>query len=152
MRELTDPVNAPVVEYLLRYLTPAEREWPRFRVEFRSVMEVTIHELCTHPDLGEHLGKLRPAGSDAEWGIIAGMFVLRSAGGTLFAFAWGTNALAMRTGPDRSAASIGLEAETIPELGEDWVKIDPWKPRIPSEARVQWQHALYAEALANLGA
>ncbi len=123
MRELDDPLNARVHAYITHGLTAAEREWPRFANTFRDVGELSINELNTHPDLGDRLRDLMPAG--AEWGIIACCNVLRARNGVVFALARGMDHLYFRCGMTPLATIAG--ANLTAELGPDWHGVNAWQ-------------------------
>jgi hypothetical protein len=122
---LAHAVNAPVIEWLLRGLSPRERSWPRFLPVFRRIEDVAFDELRTHPDLGLQLYGLF-GGERAERGLVAGNFVVRDGRGVLVGLAVGTCLLALRTGPSRSDAARSLRARVEPGLGADWAVIEPW--------------------------
>jgi hypothetical protein len=131
-----DDTLIPILERMMRGLTG---EWLEKARRFRSVAEVPIGELMTHPDLGERLGEAVRDLPGVEFGVYYRLFAARLSGGKVFALAQGTHTVRFRLG-DGAAALGGIEElERDVEFGRDWVKVNAWNPDVPT---VKWKNIL----------
>jgi len=93
---------------------------------FRSVQEVPITELRTHPDLISIVSRAAYRLKDVQEGIVLGYYVLADKEGHIFALATGTGFLALRVGSTAPLAKEGAVGEPVEGLSEDWQAVDAW--------------------------
>jgi hypothetical protein len=123
--------SADALAFLRASLTPAEQQWPRFVPSLRTIRQVSIGELRTHPDLVERVMQIAPA-PEHVW-MLMGAPVLVTMRGAVYGLAFSMRTLAFRVGGDLR----GFErVETTPAttnrgrfvLNDEWIAVDPWMP------------------------
>ncbi len=128
----------PRLERMIAGLSPAAAERQR---RFRPIPDVSIHELATHPDLGDRLRKLAAELPDADVGVVYGYFAARARDARIFALAQGTHTIHFRVGAAGVDAAIHDGATEDADFGADWVTVDAWNAGPPRDV---WWAALRA--------
>jgi hypothetical protein len=143
--------SADALAFLRASLTPAEQQWPRFVPVLRTVRDVSIGELRTHPDLVERVVQIAPA-REHVW-ILMGAPVLVTTLGAVYGLGFGMRTLALHVGADLR----GFErVETTPAttnrgrfvLNDEWISVDPWMPTPKAAVHTADLKALALSALA----
>jgi hypothetical protein len=93
---------------------------------FRSVQEVPITELRTHPDLISVVSRAAYRLKDVQEGIVLGFYALENEEGRIIAVATGCSYLVLRVGPAR-LDELGVVSEPVEGLSEEWQAVDAMK-------------------------
>jgi len=114
--------------------------WPvdeRFRIpENRAILDfVQRDNPSAHDNVATVLTESAKGMSDAGWYCpdvqSYAYVVLHTQGNRIFGIAFSMSGLAYRLPPERVPGAVAEGGRVYPEIGDDWVVLDPWPPDEP---------------------
>ena len=110
----------------------------RFRIpENQAILDfVQRDNPSAHDDVATVLTESAKGMSDAGWYCpdvqSYAYVVLHTQGNRIFGIAFGQSGLAYRLPPERILEAVAEGGKVYPEIGDDWVVLDPWPPDEPT--------------------